>query len=90
VLIFAFYESHQYNVPFYVTSKAAKEIGIEPFDAKKTKIMKNRYYFSNGAMIRWLDENKRNVSINSKEFKEAEKKIVDFSNEITAKFKLKN
>ena len=89
LLIFAFYESHRYNVPFYVTPNTAKEIGIEPFDPKKTKITKDIYYFSNGKMIRWMEENKRDVEVNSKEFKEAEKNIMDFSNKLIAKFKRK-
>jgi antitoxin component YwqK of YwqJK toxin-antitoxin module len=88
-LIFAFYEAHHYNVPFYVTSETAKEIGSEAFDPKKTKISEDRYYFNNGKMIRWLDENNKEVNANSEEFKEAEKRITDFSNELATKFKRK-
>ena len=40
-------------------------------------------------MIRWMEENKRDVEVNSKEFKEAEKNIMDFSNKLIAKFKRK-
>ena len=89
VLIFVFYEHHRYNVPFNVSQEAAKEIGIEPFDPKKTKITEDRYYFDNGTMIKWLDEEKKDVEIKSKEFRDAAKQVIDFSNEMLGKFKRK-
>ena len=89
-LIFAFYEDHRYNVPFNVSEEVAKELGIEPFDPKKTRISEDRYYFHNGTMIKWLDEEKRDVEVQSKEFRDAAKEVMDFSNEMFAKFKRKN
>ena len=86
-LIFAFYESHRYNVPFYVTPEAAKDAGGVAFDPKKTEITEDRYYFENGKLLRWIDENKKDVSTTSKEFKESEQAIVRFSNELQAMFK---
>lgn len=86
-LIFVFYEYHRYNVPFNVTPEVAKEIGSEPFDPRKTRIREERYYFNTGKMIRWLDEEKKEVDVKSKDFKEAEKEIMNFSNELIGKFK---
>ena len=88
-LIFAFYQSHRYNVPFYVTPKTAKEIGGESFDPKKTTITEDRYYFDKGRMIRWLNENQIAVTPDGKEFKDSEKEILETSNEMLSKFKRK-
>jgi len=86
-LIFAFYESHRYNVPFYVTPEVAKDAGGVAFDPKKTEITEDRYYFENGRMLRWIDENKRDVGTTSQEFRDSEKAILRFSNELRTMFK---
>jgi len=88
-LIFAFYKSYRYNVPFYVTPEVAKDAGGVAFDQKKTKITEDRHYFEKEKMVRWIDENKKEVTPTSKEFKESEKDIVKFSNELVALFKQK-
>ena len=88
-LIFAFYQRHHYNVPFYVTPEAAKDAGGVAFDPKKTKITEDRNYFAKGKMIRWLDEEKKEVNAASKEFDEREKEIFKFLNEILPMFKRK-
>jgi len=46
-------ESQTYNVPFTIDDSAAKELGTEAFDPKKTRVEHNRYYFRDGQMIRW-------------------------------------
>jgi hypothetical protein len=89
-LIFTFYATHRYNAPFNVTPQVAKEIGINDFDPKKTRISEDRYYFSNGKMIRWLEESKKEVDPKSQEYKDAEKSVVEFSDELLSKFKRKN
>ena len=89
LLIFVYSEDHRYNVPFYITPEKAKEIGSEPFDSQKTKIVENRYYFDNMKMIRWLNTGNKQVNATSKDFKETEKETIKFSREITAKFKKK-
>jgi hypothetical protein len=86
-LIFTYRESHQYNVPFYMTSEKSKEVESESFDPKKTKIVENRYYFLNGKMIRWLDEANKQIDTRTTEFKKAETEILDFSNQLIAKSK---
>lgn len=86
-LIFSYQEDHKYNVPFTVTKELAKEIGIEPFDPKKTKIKENRYYFSGGILIRWIDETKKEVSPKTKEFRDAQENVIKFSNQMFTQFK---
>jgi hypothetical protein len=86
-LIFVYYVFHRYNVPYYMTPEKAKKIGSEAFDHKKTKIEEDRYYFDGGKMIRWLNKEDKEVDIKSAEFKDAEKKVMDFSNELILKFK---
>lgn len=89
MLIFAFYRSHQYNVPYYVTPETAKESGGVSFDPKKTTITEDRYYFDKGRMIRWLNESKIDVKPESNEFKDSEKEVSETSNEMLSKFKRK-
>lgn len=84
-LIFAFKQSHRYNVPFYIDEERAKELGSESFDPKKTKITENRYYFKNGKLIRWLDNDKKRKSENSKEYKDEGMRILKNTNEIIKK-----
>jgi len=88
-LIFSFYTTHRYNAPSYLTRERAKEIGIDAFDPKKTKVSEDRYYFKDGKLIRWLGEAKREVDARSKEYKDAEKSLLEFSNELLSKFKRK-
>jgi hypothetical protein len=52
-LIFAFYQTHHYNLPFYATQERADEYGGEIFDPDKTVITEDRYYFNKGKMIRY-------------------------------------
>ncbi|WP_020394877.1 hypothetical protein [Thiolinea disciformis] len=86
-LIFTFSQNHRYNVPFYITPELAKDAGGIAFDPQKTKITEDRYYFDKGKMIRWIDENKKEVTITSKAFKESEQNTLKFSNELLAIFK---
>jgi len=88
-LIFAFYESHRYNVPFNVTPEVTKDAGGVAFDPNKTKITEDRHYFAKGKLVLWIDENKTEIKPTSKEFKEREKDILKFSNELLAMFKQK-
>ena len=47
-----------YNSPFYITKKIAKEIGdTEWFDDNKTKIIKNKFFFSDGKIIDFITNN---------------------------------
>lgn len=64
-LYFAFEQIHTYNAPIYFDEQTAKENGMEPFDPKKTTVKSNRYYFYNKELIRWLDNDKKKVDVNS-------------------------
>ena len=87
VLFFAYQADHRYNVPYFVTAEDAKADGIEAFDPKKTKIYENRYYFANGKLIQWLNEDKKTVSLTTTEARDAEKDLVKFSTELLNMFK---
>src|SRR6266566_321350 len=89
ILIFALYQAHRYNQHTGITPEIGKKEGMEPFDPKKTTITEDRFYFEKGKMIRWLNESKKEVKPNSKEFRETEKEVVEKSNEMLSKFKRK-
>ena len=38
-------------------------------------------------MIRWIDENKKEVKLNTKEFKDTEEEVMANSNDMLSKFK---
>jgi hypothetical protein len=88
ILIFAFYITHRYNQHTGITPEIAKKEGIEEaFDPKKTLITEDRYYFSNSKMIRWINEDHKEVNPNSKEFGNCEQDVMEASNDLLSKFK---
>ncbi|PNK61064.1 hypothetical protein [Psychrobacter sp. FDAARGOS_221] len=64
-LYFVFEQTVRYNAPI---SFDTPSLGMEAFDIKKSKIAENRYYFYNGSMIQWLDEDKQSVSPNNSRY----------------------
>jgi hypothetical protein len=87
-LIFALYVTHRYNQHPGITPEIAKKEGYEEaFDPKKTLITEDRYYFSNSKMIRWINEDHKEVNQNSKEFKDNEQDVMEASNDLLSKFK---
>ncbi|MCF8374642.1 MAG: hypothetical protein K9H64_23690 [Bacteroidales bacterium] len=66
-LFFAFSQRHEYNRPYYWDEKAAIEFeDTVVFDISKTKIFENRYYFNSDLkLIRWIDENKKTIELDS-------------------------
>lgn len=87
-LIFALYVTHRYNQHTGITPEIAKQEGIEEaFDPKKTLITEDRYYFSNNRMVRWIDENKKEVKVDTNEFKDSEEEVMANSNDMLSKFK---
>lgn len=87
MLIFALYITHRYNQHTGITPEIAKQEGMEAFDPKKTLITEDRYYFSNNRMVRWIDENKKEVKSSTKEFKDSEEEVMANSNDMLSKFK---
>ncbi len=89
-LIFALQEHYRYNVPFNVSKEDAKKMGIEPFNPRKTRITEDRYYFDSGMMIKWLAEDKHDVEVHNREFRDAEKEVTGSSNAMLARCNRKN
>ena len=88
ILIFAFYITHRYNQHTGITPAIAKKEGIEEaFDPKKTLITEDRYYFSNSKMIRWINEDHKEVNLSGKEFGNYEQDVMETSNDLLSKFK---
>jgi hypothetical protein len=56
-------KTEQYNVPFYVTKKLAKEIGSnEYFDLDKSDITINTYYFENDCAVHFKSNRAKSES----------------------------
>ncbi|MCH2042847.1 MAG: hypothetical protein MK212_01810 [Saprospiraceae bacterium] len=53
-VFFVYRADYQYNSPI----TAVGEEGIEAFDENKTTVSENRYYFDDGKLIQWIDEDK--------------------------------
>lgn len=85
-LVFAFYKDYKYNSPSYVNKNNAKEMGLEPFDEKKSILTEQRYYFDKLRLIRYV-QGKKTIDAKSQEFKNAETEVINSSREMRAKFK---
>ena len=58
-LFFAYIRRYQYNAPVYMDEQTAEEMGAEPFDDSKTKVLEYRYYFgADNKLIRYIDDKK--------------------------------
>mgnify|MGYP001007397391 CR=1 FL=1 len=77
---FIFDKTEKYNVPYYVNADWYKRDNMkvgEVFDSRKSKISEKRYYFDeNMKLIRYTDENKKNIE-NVQKLKEIEKEILN-------------
>lgn len=68
-IIFIKTTDYNYNVPFYIDEKVAKEDGYaEFFDEQKTIEETNKYYFDKGDLVLWIDEDKNKVANKSMKF----------------------
>ncbi len=81
-LFFAYEKDFRYNVPFDITPKLAKELGTEAFDPAKTKMFENRYYFSRGRLVQWLNGRGRAADLESQEAKEAAARLLAFADSL--------
>ncbi|MBU0647164.1 hypothetical protein KKC67_01200 [Patescibacteria group bacterium] len=79
-LIFVLNQRCEYNVPIY----------DEFFDIKKSNIFEIRYYFNENKLIMWIDEEKKEIDMNSDVFKEKEDEIIKNSIELKEKILKKN
>ncbi len=76
-LFFVFEKQATYNRPIYYDKDYALEEGdTEFFETKKTVFTENRYYFNNQKLIRWLNENKKEVNLMLSETKEKENTLL--------------
>ncbi len=58
-LFFAYIRKYQYNSHIYWDEQTAEEMGAEPFDDSKTKVLEYRYYFgADNKLIRYIDDKK--------------------------------
>ena len=77
---FIFDKTEKYNVPYYINADWYRENDVEigeVFDSKKSEIFEKRYYFDeNMKLIRYTDENKKNIE-NVQKLKEIEKEILN-------------
>ncbi|EIC20778.1 hypothetical protein Thi970DRAFT_04434 [Thiorhodovibrio frisius] len=85
-LIFVLRARHQYNAPFYLVQEEADAIGVEAFDAGKTRITEDRFYFQQGKMIRWLDDHRKAMAAESPSFEDNEKELQARASDLLSRF----
>lgn len=85
-LIFVLRARHVYNAPFYLVQKEADAMGLEAFDSKKTKIIEDRFYFEQGNMIRWLDDDRKVMTAESLSFKDNKKELQERAYDLLSRF----
>jgi len=79
-------EFQKYNVPITIDDSAAKELGTEAFDPKKTEVVHNRYYFRGNEMIQWR-KNTTVIASKTPEFRETSENLVRFATELFQRYK---
>jgi hypothetical protein len=85
-LIFVLRARHQYNAPFYLVQEEADAIGVEAFEAGKTRITEDRFYFQQGKMIRWLDDHRKAMAAESPSFEDNEKELRERASDLLSRF----
>jgi len=87
-LFFAFNTDYEYNRPIFWDKKTAKGYGDnEAFDYSKTKIKENRYYFNNEQLIRWLDNEKKEVDLETSVNSSVGNELIEHSERMKEKLK---
>jgi len=87
-LIFAFDRNFRYNVPMYMDKLTAKKNGFtEYFDSEKTIVVEDRYYFKNGNLFLWLDNDKKGVDLTLEPNIKVGKNLIIHSKEMREKLK---
>lgn len=72
-LLFVFDQEFNYNMPYYIDSLKAQELGFKvSYDPDKTKKLEHRYHFYNDKMIRWINSDGEHQSQTHTEWKEKE------------------
>lgn len=71
-IIFIYDTKYRYSVPIYDSL----------FKESHSRLEESRSYFNNRKMIKWIDDKKRDVPVNSIEFKESGKAQFDYSVEL--------
>lgn len=84
-VVFVLSTEERYNVPFYMTKESAEANGTEPFDPKKSTFAENRYYFKQGQLIRWLNEQKQAVKMDNPRFKQRGRELFAASQSLLKK-----
>lgn len=73
-LLFAFDQEFNYNMPYYIDSKKAKEMGFaEGYDPEKIKKLEHRYYFYKNKLIRWINPEGEHQTQENSDWKEKQK-----------------
>ncbi len=85
-LFFVFDTYYQYNRPIYWDEKRAKENNdSETFDADKTVIKEDRYYFDNRRLIRWIKHNGQHADNKLAYYKNLEIEIPKYAKKMIEK-----
>jgi uncharacterized protein YacL (UPF0231 family) len=77
-LLFVFDQMYNYNMPYYIDDKKAKETGFESgHDPEKTKLSEHRFYFYDMKLIRWIDPNGTLQAKSNPEWQKKEKDYLE-------------
>ncbi|WPL16399.1 hypothetical protein Thiowin_01353 [Thiorhodovibrio winogradskyi] len=85
-LIFVLRARHQYNAPFYLGQQEADAMDLEAFDAEKTSITEDRFYFQHDRMIRWLDDDRNVMVAESSSFKDNARDLQQRAHDLMSRF----
>jgi len=81
-LVFVFEQNYDYNRPIYQDAEMALEFWDEAFDFDKSIISENRYYYFENTLIKWIDNDKKEIDVRSDKFLEKQWYFVKYSQEL--------
>ena len=85
-LVFVLQQFYKYNRPmYYDEATAIANNDDEYFDPEKTKILENRFYYSNQKLIQWINPQNEIVSLRNVDFQSKGKNFVGRSLNLVAR-----
>ena len=87
-LCYSLEQVFKYNRPIYWNEEFAKEMGDnEVFDPDKTEITESKFYFNNGKLIRWINNENEIVDLSCESVIKKEESLISHASQMKSKLK---
>lgn len=87
-LYFASDQNFRYNAPMYLDKETALENGESNYyDPDKTQVVEERYYFTDGELFLWLDNERTEVDLTLESNSHVGEDLIEHANKMKGKMK---